>query len=181
MSRDEPVTFGAFLPLTPLPFAPFFFLAHVTVNAPRRDDQARVAVVAAVAAVRPGARAAVPRGRNPHELSPCGVGGPAANARTRARRGVPTRTPRPAADAMDAPIDAISAPRPRRTSAPHLRRPHAGRGRVRRHSLQINDRRREGSHENEYTSSAERSRALVLKRDCEPCDSGGIIGQLSNS
>ena len=78
------------MPLTPLPFAPFFFLAHVTVNAPRRDDQARVAVVAAVAAVRPGARAAVPRGRNPHELSPCGVGGPAANARTRARRGVPT-------------------------------------------------------------------------------------------
>ena len=51
-------------------------------------------------------RAAVPRGRNPH-ASPCGVEGPAANARIRARRGVPTTTPRPAADAMDPLIDAM--------------------------------------------------------------------------
>ena len=92
-----------FLPLTPLAdLPPFFFLAHVTVNAPRAD---------------PTERRAATVGANPLQIRR-GVDAPAVDGRT-------LKIPHPATDAMGPVIDAIShQPEPQRTETPHLHRGH---------------------------------------------------------
>ena len=91
-----------FLPLTPF-LPPFFFLAHVTVNAPRAD---------------PTERRAATVGANPLQIRR-GVDAPAVDGRT-------LKIPHPATDAMGPAIDAIShQPEPQRTETPHLHRGHA--------------------------------------------------------
>ena len=95
------------LPLTPLAdLPPFFFLAHVTVNAPRAD---------------PTERRAATVGANPFIFR-----GVDADGRTRARVwAIGLTPPHPATDAMGPAIDAIShQPEPQRTETPHLHRGH---------------------------------------------------------